>query len=296
MTTPIESTISLKEGEECCLHTWNGQAENPKGVALVYHGFAAHGLYATVRYAAELLASSNYIVVAPDLPGHGKSSGLEGYIASAPALIDAAVEIAKHVRETYAGKTSSLFFCGSSMGGAISLLVAQKFAETDATKNAVTGVVLLAPMLMLNVATPARYLLSTLAMLPGLCKMPLIPSNSTSSEAQYRDPEKRKECDNDTLTIKGKLRVGSASACVEMATLAQADFESIQVPFLLMVADEDAVVKNQGSLDLMEKAPATDKTMKRYPALHGLLCEPKPLVDQIQQEMMEWVDSRAAAS
>jgi hypothetical protein len=42
----------------------------------------------------------------------------------------------------------------------------------------------------------------------------------------------------------------------------------------------------------MEKAASSDKTMKRYPALHGLLCEPSPLVDTIESEIIEWMESR----
>jgi lysophospholipase len=293
-----DSTFSIR-GQDCCLHTWNGQLENPKGLVLIFHGFKAHGLYPTVRYAAELLAASNYVVLAPDLPGHGKSGGLSGYIPSASALLQVGVEIAQHARRAHSGASKNSFFLlGSSMGGTISLAVAQKLATTTAEEEEVeikvTGVVLLAPMLMLSVGTPARYLLSGIAQLPFLGTMQLIPSNSTDSELQYRDAEKRKECDEDPHTIGGNLRVASASSCVEMAAMAQEQFATIEVPFLVMIADEDAVVKNQGSLDLMEKSPSKDKTMKQYPALHGLLCEPKPLVDQIQKDMLEWLDARAS--
>lgn len=288
-TKPQDSTVSI-QGTDCCLHTWkNSDSEKPKGLVLIFHGFGAHGLYPTVRYAAERLAASNYIVVAPDLPGHGASEGLSGYISSASALLDAGVEIAQHVKKTHEG-VDKFFLLGSSMGGTISLAVAQKMAQAN-NNSSITGVVLLAPMLMLSVGDPARYLLSGLAMLPFVSTMALIPSNSTSSEQQYRDPEKRKECSEDSLSYSGNLRIGSACACVEMAAHVQSQFNSIEVPFLLMVADQDVVVKNQGSFDLMEQSPSKDKTMKQYPALHGLLCEPKPLVDQVQDEMVEWMDS-----
>lgn len=315
MAKSEDCTISV-QGTSCCLHTWNGDLQDKaKALVLIFHGFAggqllfvpnrqcvvwilltavnfpfpltAHGLYPTVRYAAERLAAANYIVVAPDLPGHGASEGLSGYIPSATTLLDVGVEIAQQVKNKHSS-TNKFFLLGSSMGGCISLAVAQKMEA-----SAVSGVVLLAPMLMLSVGDPARYLLSGLAMLPVISTMALIPSNSTSSEQQYRDPEKRKECSEDSLSYSGNLRVGSASSCVELTAHIQSQFASIEVPFLLMIGDEDVVVKNQGSLDLMEQSPSKDKTMKRYPALHGLLCEPKPLVDQIQDEMVEWMDARA---
>lgn len=288
-----DSKVSI-QGTDICLHTWNGEGDSTtnKGLVLIYHGFGAHGLYPTVRYAAERLAAANYVVVAPDLPGHGSSSGIRGYVSSSTDLLYMGVAITKYVKEQYASKINKFFLLGSSMGGTISLAVAQKMMTNDAAENGITGVVLLAPMLMLSVGTPARYLLSGLAMVPYVSTMAVIPSNSTSSESQYRDPEKRNECDEDSLSYSGKLRVGSASSCVELAAHVQSQFTSINVPFLLMVADEDIVVKNQGSFDLMEQSPSKDKTMKRYPALHGLLCEPKPLVDQVQDEMVAWLDAR----
>ncbi|CAB9517146.1 Monoglyceride lipase [Seminavis robusta] len=290
-TDPTSATASgiTIQGTKVHLHTWNGGAKEAQGLVLIFHGFAAHGMYPTVKYAAELLSQSNYVVVAPDLPGHGQSDGLRGYIPSAQGLIDIGVEIANHVQKEHLEKTKSkkLFFVGSSMGGTISLAVAQKIVTTS--DAAVTGVVLLAPMLMLSVSTPERYLLSCLAVLPGVGTLAVIPSNSTDSATSYRDPEKRKECDDDAFSISGKMRVGSASSCVQMAAHVQAQFTNIQIPFLVLVGDEDVVVKNEGAVQLMEQAPAKDKTMKRYPALHGLLCEPKPLVDQIQGDILQWM-------
>lgn len=291
MTAKAEDSAISIQGIDCCLHTWNGELslDTAKGLVLVFHGFGAHGLYPTVRYAAERLAAANYIVVAPDLAGHGASGGLPGYISSAKSLLEAGVEVASHVKDKYSS-VQKFYLLGSSMGGTISLAVAQKMEST--TKGTITGVVLLAPMLMLSVGTPARCLLSGLAMIPGICTAALIPSNSTSPDQQYRDAQKRKECSDDKLSYSGSMRVGSASACVEMAAHIQFQFTNIEVPFLLMVADEDVVVKNQGSFDLMEKSPSKDKTMERYPALHGLLCEPEPLITQIQDEMVGWMDSR----
>ena len=44
-----------------------------------------------------------------------------------------------------------------------------------------------------------------------------IPSSATSARRQYRDPERREECEVDELTYKGKLRLASASTCLELA-------------------------------------------------------------------------------
>lgn len=290
--------------DEFCLHSWNKDMGDGETVVLIYHGLGAHGLYPTVRYAAELLASSSlssggkpFKVLAPDMRGHGKSSGLSGYLPSADVVVEDAYNVALYAMKEFQPKR--IFFVGSSMGGTIALKVAQKLNEkkkqdgaaaTNTTTIAtVAGVILLAPMLKLNVSSLEQSLLSGLAMVFSSWR--LIPSSSTNASKQYRDEKKRRECENDPWSNKAStICVGTAHTCVSLAS--GFDFGQIQVPFWLGVADEDVVVNNQGSLNLYEQSPSTDKTMKRYAALHGLLCEPPPLYDQITQDIMDWVRER----
>ena len=279
------------------VHKWNVDVDDAtnatkKGIIVIYHGFLAHGRYPTVRYAAEFLAEANYAVIAVDLPGHGQSPGLRGYLPSADTVIEDGKVICQQARSIVgAGKPDEsnnlkLFLVGSSMGGAIALSVAQTLGT-----DVVSGVILLAPMLKLDVSGIEHGLLTTAAWIVPTVE--LIPSSATSADKQYRDEAKREECENDALTVSGsKLRVGSALSCVDITLKIRERFDTIQVPFLVLVADEDVVVKNEGSEDLMAKSPSSDKTMKRYPALHGLLCEPSPLFDEIKTDILTWLEQR----
>ena len=313
MTTTEETTINC-QGSQCVLHKWKASsADSPRGVCVIYHGFLAHGKYPTVRYAAELLSSNNYTVIAVDLPGHGKSPGMRGYLPSADALIAIGTAVAEHGGELCSRDADDddsnnnsrrilpLFLVGSSMGGTIALAVANELSEDSLSSSlaakALKGAVLLAPMLALDVATPLRYILYALASTPILSTVPLIPSSATSAEKQYRDADKRKECEEDPLTVQtdGRLRPASASTCVELANgIVGECLDQVMVPFLCMVAKEDVVVKNSGSYRLTEEAASTDKTLKEYDALHGLLCEPKPLINEIHADLMSWIDDRSA--
>jgi acylglycerol lipase len=195
------SSQTLKIGGiDCCIHAWNidnSKAKQPRAVVVIYHGFLAHGKYPTVRYAAELLAAHSYVVVAADMPGHGKSQGTRGYLPGAISAIQYGLAIAEYATKIFDSEAVAvpIFLVGSSMGGTIALSVANELG------NKVTGVVLLAPMLAINVGEPARYLLKALSSLVPTLKV--IPSSSTSSEKQYRDPVKRKECEDDNLSIPG---------------------------------------------------------------------------------------------
>jgi acylglycerol lipase len=293
--SPTSSSIRLKDNTEMLVHLWQPLTVNDvKGVVIVYHGFLAHGLYPTVRYAAELLANTNrYIVMAPDLRGHGTSQGLQYYLPNRETVIDDALLVVQSAQSMF--PNSKIFLMGSSMGGTIALSVAQKIVKENIpimNGCTISGVILLAPMLQLSVSGPARTLLWLLSyVVPTL---QVIPSSATKAEMQYRDPQKRKECEESSVQGTSSIRIASASTCVELASAMQDEFPHITTPYLLLVADDDCVVNNEGDFKLFEQSPSTiDKTMKRYPALHGLLCEPSPLVDTIQNDILEWISKRS---
>eukprot|EP00934_Nitzschia_sp_Nitz4_P000447 Nitzschia sp. Nitz4//scaffold375_size13900//4380//5246//NITZ4_008965-RA/size13900-processed-gene-0.5-mRNA-1//1//CDS//3329549642//447//frame0 len=287
MTTELASTISV-QGMDCFVHYWNvDPSKKPTALIVVFHGFLAHGKYPTVRYAAEFLSDAGYSVVSVDMPGHGKSEGTRGYMKSADSVLSFGSQVVEYAQGLFPHDSSSIptFLVGSSLGGAIALSVAH------ALEQSVAGVLLLAPMLQLNVSSVETMALRCLAFVAPT--VALIPSSATDDSKQYRDESKRKECEQDQLTVSGSmLRFASALTCADLTHHLRDQFASIQCPFLLLVADEDVVVKNQGSEDMFTVAPSKDKTKKNYPALHGLLCEPSPLYDTIKNDILEWVARR----
>ena len=250
----------------------------------------AHSNYPTVKYASSLLAESGLLVFGLDLSGHGASPGTRGLLTGVDDLIEDGLAVAKHAKEDSIkvndGEDLPLFLVGSSMGGAIALAVANRLPEI------VKGVVMLAPMLSLNVGSTARTALGALSCMPLINYMPLIPSSATTPDQQYRDAERRAECENDTMTYKGNMRPQSANTCVAFTDYIQQLFDKVTVPFLCMIAEEDVVVDNSQSKTLMETAPSTDKTLKSYAALHGLLCEPAPLLGIIESDFVDWIIER----
>jgi acylglycerol lipase len=291
-----ESNLVSIRGTQCFIHRWEAaDASSPKALIVLYHGFGAHGAYPTVRYAAEFFSQAGYAVVAFDFPGHGRSEGIPGYLKSSDDLIEDGITMAEHAQSLYGRSSSSnnslpLVLCGSSMGGAIALLVAHRLGKTSG--NAIPLVILMAPMLKLNVSSLEHNALHLLNYVAPTAR--LIPSSATDGSKQYRDDKKRKECDNDSLcgTSGAYLRVGSALACVDTAFNVAQVFESITNPYLLLIADEDVVVKNEGAEDFHRKSTSKDKTKMHYPALHGLLCEPSPLFETIKADALDWLEKR----
>ena len=176
--------------------------------------------------------------------------------------------------------------------------VASRVAAEPALPSA-WGLVLLAPMLAPAVALPLFALVTLLSYSP-LGSLPLISASATSNEKQYADPEIRREIEADTLACKGKLRVTSVAAVLQLAARTEAALEHVQTPFLCCVAERDLVLgpaTREAQQRLMEVAatPPAQRALKTYDALHGLLCELPTMRAQITADIVDWLLSRVAA-
>jgi alpha-beta hydrolase superfamily lysophospholipase len=290
---------------DCRLNTYDPDRtflrNPPKALVLFLHGLNAHGTFPTTRIVADLMVANGYAFMAPDLPGHGLSSGLRGYIESGDKMIDFATTIAEHAFRVYveglaaeralngpdAGNPGmKLFMIGSSLGGNLSLQVATRRTEL------VSGVILMAPMLKISLVSPFLTRLFIKHSSTILHKAEAIP---LPKDNNYRCPKVAEECHKDMLKpLKegDKARLGTIQSLFELEGKMEANFDKVGCPCLAMVGDEDDRVNNQGAVDLCRRARSQDMTLKRYPAKHGLMGEPSPLLETIQYDMIRWLDER----
>ena len=290
---PPTSTPITLGGDQCKLWHWKCSGRI-RGVVVIIHGLGSHARFPTVAIAAEAVAAGGYSVIAPDLPGHGESEGLRGFIYSADMLEEAGLAVVRAAREMH--PKEPVFLLGSSMGGAICVRCALALAVAHID---IAGLVLLAPMLAPSASPPARLLLGALSYTP-LCRLALIPSSATSNSAQYADPAVLTLIDEDPLAYKGSLRIGSAAAVLDLGSRCESTLESIRCPFLCMLAEREQVLgpMARAAAERMYEHAATPPSMrclKRYDALHGLLCEPEPLRSLIVGDILAWLGERANA-
>lgn len=110
------SIRASRDGVDLYLRQWTPSNE-PKGVVCLLHGLGEHcGRY---NHVADALKTENFVVIAMDLRGHGKSLGRRGDIPSYEAILDDIDLLLEEARTRY--PHLPLFLYGHSMGGNLAL-------------------------------------------------------------------------------------------------------------------------------------------------------------------------------
>ena len=117
---------------------------------VLFHGLGGHGLFPTVRYLAELLVAQQLMVYSMDFSGHGQDLGLRGFLSSSEVLLQEGMHLVKYAQQH--SPRMPLFFAGTSMGGAVALLLSLEIKVG-------AGLVLLAPMVSIPVSSLQLWML-----------------------------------------------------------------------------------------------------------------------------------------
>lgn len=271
---------TVPSGVECVVNIWAPlDDEPPRGIVVVFHGLAGHGQFPSVRLLAELLVREcNFVVYSMDLPGHGQSGGLRGFLKNPDVVLKDSMHVVEYAREQQG--MLPLFLAGASMGGAVALLLS--------LRTKIDGMILLAPMVSLRVPPVLQWLLRKIAFVTpklGLGKNDV----ANALNYQIRDDDVKDEILNDPFLYQGSLRAASANTCVELSRMVHKELSNIDMPLLCLLARQDYVIDNQGIRDLMADSCSDDKTLKEYNALHGLMCEEEPLKSQIENDIVDWL-------
>ena len=113
----IEDYLIISGFQDLYYQIWQPE-KNLRGVILIVHGLGEHG----GRYGtdfADFYTSSGFAVLAPDLPGHGKTVGTRGHITDTALFLDHMDHFLVKARELFPDKP--VFVYGHSMGGLIAL-------------------------------------------------------------------------------------------------------------------------------------------------------------------------------
>uniref|UniRef100_A0A5B7ARS0 Serine aminopeptidase S33 domain-containing protein n=1 Tax=Davidia involucrata TaxID=16924 RepID=A0A5B7ARS0_DAVIN len=285
-----EEFISNSRGMKLFTCRWLPESRKPKALIFLCHGYAME-CSISMRGTGTRLAKAGYAVYGMDYEGHGKSSGLQGYI---PCFDDLVTDCSDHftsISERKENMKKLRIIMGESMGGAVVLLLHRKKPDYW------DGAVLVAPMCKIaDDMRPNPMVTSVLTKLSGIVPTwKLIPTQDIIDVA-FRDPEIRNEIRSNPYCYKGRPRLQTGSQLLTVSLDLEKRLQEVSLPFLIVHGGDDKVTDPSVSKLLYESASSSDKTFKLYPGMwHSLTYGELPEnIDTVFSDTIDWLDDKVA--
>ncbi|KAL2487479.1 alpha/beta-Hydrolases superfamily protein [Abeliophyllum distichum] len=291
--------ISVKFEEEYIVNSrgvklftcrWLPENSQPKALIFLCHGYALESSI-SMKGCATRLAKAGYEVHGMDYEGHGKSSGLLGYITSFDNLVDDCSEHFTNICEKKENVKRTRIIIGESMGGAVVLLLHRK------KLNYWDGGVLVAPMCKIaEDVRPNPLVIKFLTLLSRVVpKWKLTPTQDIVDLA-FRDPQVRKEIRSNPYAYKGRPRLQTSYMLYTASKDLEKRLEEVSFPFLVLHGADDKVTDPSVSKILYESAQSEDKTFKLYPGMwHSLSYGELPEnLDIVFSDIISWLDEKVS--
>ncbi|MCF6094144.1 lysophospholipase [Microaerobacter geothermalis] len=254
--------------------------EKPKAVILLIHGAAEH----CERYdhVGQWFNQQGISLYSGDLPGHGKSPGKKGdiesfqqYISTANLWWDEITSLIPQVPH---------YLMGHSMGG----LVAARLMETTSLSVLPRGVILSSPLFELQLEVP-EWKDKMARLIRNIYPQLQMPSG-IQPEQVSRDPQVVQSYARDPL-ISHKVSIRWYIALQKEMKQLWEEISSIpDVPFLILQAGTDKLVKPEAAERFYQQLPVRRKELKILPDLyHEILNEPEK--EEVLQMIRSWAES-----
>ncbi|WOL09251.1 caffeoylshikimate esterase-like isoform X2 [Canna indica] len=236
------------------------------------------------------LVNAGYAVYGIDYEGHGKSSGLQGFVPNFDELV---IDCFEHFT-SICGKVQIMNFIVYILLNALaivcSLLILCLWHD---------GAVLVAPMCKITEEMkPSPIVIKILTLLTSVIPTwKIVPTEDIIDKA-IKNPEWRKEIRNNPYCYKGMIRLKTGYELLKASLDIQDKLNEVELPFLIVHGDADSVTDPAVSQSLYESASSKDKTFKLYPGMwHALTSgEPQESINLVFSDIIEWLNARTESS
>ncbi|XP_026459048.1 caffeoylshikimate esterase-like [Papaver somniferum] len=283
-----EEIIQIPRGLRLFTCSWVPANTEPKALVFLCHGYAIE-CSISMKDTAIRLAKAGYGVYGIDYEGHGKSSGLKGFIPSFERVVADCSDHFSSICEKKENKRKLRYLYGESMGGAVILLLHRKKPQYW------DGAILVAPMCKLaDDMKPPKLVLSVLIMLTHVIPRWKIVPTTDIIDISFKLPSKREEVRSNPLCYKGRPRLKTAHELLNVSLDIEKNLQQVSLPFIIVHGGDDKVTDPSVSELLYKTAASSDKTFKLYPGMwHSLTSgEPVENIDIVFADIFSWLKER----
>ncbi|MBO0769761.1 MAG: lysophospholipase [Solirubrobacterales bacterium] len=269
-----EYIVTGPTGTELSVRVWEPDTA-PRALVLISHGYGEHsGRY---QHVAERLRAADYLVVAHDHAGHGRSGGKPGQIRFDRAVADLDAVLSSQVRQH---PKLERVLLGHSFGAAVALRYA------IAHQHRLLALILSGPLLSAK-ANPVLKLLA-----PALAKLaPGAPAARIDPATVSRDPAVVEAYMADPLVRHAPVPLRTGVEFMRHAETIFTDADEITLPTLLMWGEADKLCPPSYPPVLADAMGSADLTQRPFRGLyHEIFNEPEQ--EQVLDEMLDWLEVR----
>jgi alpha-beta hydrolase superfamily lysophospholipase len=280
----IEKFFELASADSTRLHLHSWQAPQPDKVMVIVHGLGGHAGYYR-QSVAPYLTEKNVTIYAPDLRGHGLSTGIRGDIENFQHLqqdVQAAVSFAREQHPDL-----PLVLLGESMGTPLAITYAAHATGPSRPDALILAACVVAP----TVKPRLDEIFRTGYYFVANRKKIIIPITGREEQG-IRDLEfvqvlKTDPMFNRKVSVRFLLQMsGHMSQAARL-------HNRLTMPVLLMQGGKDITVRHRATRAFFERIAATDKEMHVFPeAYHAILNDPDS--PQVRAIMLNWLERVAA--
>jgi acylglycerol lipase len=255
---------------------WEPEDSSHKAVACLVHGIGEHGS----RYAhvGETFTREGFVLLAPDMRGHGKSEGKRGHLPSAETILQDIDLYLKEAGSRYPGLPVILY--GHSLGGIFVLYYGLK------RKQGFSGIICTSPGLR-NALQDQRVKLWAARVLGTLIPGLTLPTG-LDVYAISRDTQVVEDYRNDPL-VHDKMSVGFGKVMLDIIPWTMEHAGEFSNPLLLMHGSEDNIAFVSGSTAFAASLDGQCTLVVWDGATHELHNEPEKA--EVLKKMTDWMDS-----
>jgi len=259
-------------------HSW--PVTSPRGGVVLIHGLGEHsGRYAHV---AQVLNEAGLSVLAPDLPGHGRSGGRRGHFPSYEQVLDLIGLALDRLGEAVGGRP--LFLYGHSLGG--NLVINYTLRRPQGLRGTVAS----GPWLRLAIQPP-RWRVALARTLGRLLPAVTQPNGLDPHDLSH-DPQVVQAYIEDPL-VHDRISAGLFLSAYQAGLWALENAARLQVPLLLMHGTADRLTSPEASAAFCARA-GSRCTLRLWEGLyHEVHNEPQKA--EVLTAVREWLEGILAS-
>jgi len=272
----VDKRTALICNKRALVRSWGPKnPEESRALLLIIHGLGEHsGRYD--KLAKDLVKMNNIEIHSFDLPGHGETAGIRGYISK----FEEYFEFIHEFLNSLSYRDSRLIF-GHSLGG----LIAARYVQVH--DEDFDGIILSSPALVFNIDEKINYMIPLLHFLNVITPWIGFP-NGIDPKTLSRNQEAVKKYVEDPL-VHNKISIRLFCEMLRNSKYVEKEISKIKIPLLLVGGTDDEIVPFHEVVKLIERVPL--RKVQPFKGGYHELFEDEEHYQKLVEIVSDWIES-----